>query len=210
MLFSVFQQILDFGGINMNIKLYPCFEHWKTFQQIWIISDFHFNDPDSKFFRKDYPGDLEFVSNINKKCGKNDLLICLGDVGDIEFVKKIRAGRKILIMGNHDTGANNYRRKLENGADNHLFDEVYEGPAIINEKIILSHEPILNCPYLFNIHGHVHESRAILPGLWNCCAEHLNYAPISLKTIIKSGKLKEVSSIHRLTIDNAAKRSLRK
>jgi calcineurin-like phosphoesterase family protein len=118
-------------------------------------------------------------------------------------------GYKVLIMGNHDAGASNYKRKIEeisyfnsddmtqqdaerfkiNGLDmilypdrikelldknkliadkylkkrqedNKLFDEVYEGPLIISDKIILSHEPIENCPpFLFNIHGHDHSGR---------------------------------------------------
>ena len=191
----------------MKIKLYPCFEHWKRFQNIWIISDFHFSDVNSIAFRKTYPGDDEFVAQINKVCGKNDLLICLGDVGNIEYVKKLK-GYKCLITGNHDRGVSNYQRKLVDGVDNHLFDEVYCGPVIINEKIVLSHE-YLNIPYLFNCFGHHHDGFTPIGG-WNCCAEYLGYRPISLKTIIQSGRLKEIESIHRVTIDAATMRSSKK
>lgn len=193
----------------MKINLYPCFEHWKKFQNCFIYSDPHWNDKDSKLFRKDYPGDNEQVKLINSKVGRSDMIIFLGDIGDIEFVKKVR-GYKVLCLGNHDRGASYYQRKIENGIDNHLFDEVYEGPVIINEKIILSHEPITGLNCLFGVHGHVHEQRFILPGYWNCCAEHLNYTPISLKTIIESGRLREVESIHRTTINRATERSRKK
>ena len=39
--------------------------------------------------------------------------------------------------------------------DNKLFDEVYTGVVMLNEKIILSHEPV-DFKYAFNIHGHDH------------------------------------------------------
>ena len=40
--------------------------------------------------------------------------------------------------------------------DNHLFDEVYTGPLVIGEKIILSHEPLPNIDWALNLHGHNH------------------------------------------------------
>lgn len=54
------------------------------------------------------------IDNINKKCTKRDTLIILGDVGDIECVKRLKAGYKVLIMGNHDKGASNYKRVKKN------------------------------------------------------------------------------------------------
>ena len=197
----------------MNIKLYPCFEHCKQFNNIWIYSDPHFNDPDSQFFRKNYPGDTEQVKRINSKVGRKDLIIFLGDIGDLSFAKQVR-GYKVLVQGNHDVGSSNYQRKQESFVDtntgktiiqdNKLFNEVYEGPIIINEKIILSHE-YLNIPYFYNIYGHHHNKLKSSIG-FNCCAEHLNYTPISLKTIIESGELKRITSIHRITIDSATER----
>ena len=56
------------------------------------------------------PSDEEIVKSINSCVGKNDLLIHLGDVGDVEYVRKLK-GYKVLIMGNHDAGASNYQRK---------------------------------------------------------------------------------------------------
>ena len=58
--------------------------------------------------------------------------VCLGDVGDASFVKQIRAGKKSLVLGNH------YKKKDYK----RLFDEIYDGPLLIAEKILLSHEPI--------------------------------------------------------------------
>lgn len=100
-------------------------------------------------------------------------------------------------MGNHDKGASKYTS---------LFDEVYEGPLFISPKLLLSHEPI-NYPYALNIHGHDH-SRWTETNLLklNLCAELINYTPVSLKEIVKSGKLKDIPDIHRATIDEAIKR----
>ena len=119
-------------------------------------------------------------------------------------------------MGNHDGGATNYQRRttidtawngnkeIEFRTDNRLFDEVYEGALMISSKIILSHEPIMSLPaWLFNIHGHDHSNPNLGPHHLNVCAEHINYTPISLTSIIKEGRLHNIEDIHRITIDNA-------
>ena len=70
-------------------------------QTVWIISDPHFGDEDLRAGMPNRPSDEELVRRINAKVGRKDTLIILGDVGDIEFVKKLR-GYKVLICGNHD------------------------------------------------------------------------------------------------------------
>ena len=180
----------------MNLKLYDCFKHWIHGGQIYIYSDPHFADKDSQFFRVNYVGDEEQVKRINSKIGKKDTLIILGDVGDKEYLKKIR-GYKVLILGNHDAGASVYKD---------CVDEIYEGALFISEKIVLSHEPI-DFPFAYNIHGHVHCAKAKNDSNhFNACAEHIDYTPISLKNLVESGVLKKIKSIHRVTIDEATAR----
>ena len=70
-------------------------------------------------------------------------------------------------IGNHD------KKKDYKG----LFDEIYDGPLLIAEKILLSHEPVYGLPWCLNIHGH--------------------------GKLIKGGILSDISSIHRITIDQA-------
>lgn len=89
-------------------------------------------------------------------------------------------------------------------ADNCLFDEVYEGPLFISEKLVLSHEPV-NMPFAFNIHGHEHRYISRDNSL-NVCAEHIGYYPVNLTKEIKKGLLSGVESIHRITIDAATER----
>lgn len=85
-------------------------EEWKDFQTCWVISDLHFNDEDLRKGHPDRISDDDLVRAINSKVGKRDILFILGDVGDISYLRKLR-GYKILIMGNHDAGAENYKRK---------------------------------------------------------------------------------------------------
>ena len=96
-----------------KLNLYPCFSKWLEYDNIYLISDTHFADEEMKPLRKDYIGDDEQVERINKIVHKKDLLICLGDCGNIDYFKKIKAGYKVLIMGNHDKGKTNYQRKIE-------------------------------------------------------------------------------------------------
>lgn len=231
------------------MHLYEIFENaWKKKNgSIWIISDTHFSDKDTFRHRQsqfekvtgihvDTVEELDeyMIKLINSTVGKAGTLICLGDVGNLDCVKRLRASYKVLIMGNHEKGASNYKRlpnphlgvsyltkdkisklpkeiqRLGNYVvDNQLFDEVYEGPLMINEKIILSHEPIMNLPkYLFNIHGHDHNITYIDNRHLNVCADNklLGYKPLNLLSLIKNGLTSRVTSIHRETIDFATAR----
>ena len=163
-------------------------------QTVWIISDPHFGDEDLRQGMDGRPSDEELVRCINAKVGRKDTLICLGDVGDIEFAKQLR-GYKVLICGNHDVGHTIYED---------VFDEVYSGPLMIGEKLLLSHEPI-QTPWALNIHGHDHQG-AKRKGCINVCADVIDYTPINMNQLLKSGIFKDVESIHRTTIDKATER----
>ncbi len=178
-------------------SLYPCFKHWSEEGGVYLVSDTHFKDLD-----RDYMG--YFISNedqfylLNDTCHKNDTLIHLGDVGDLEYIKKLRC-YKVLIMGNHDQSI----EKMEE-----VFDEVYSGPLWISQKLVLSHEPVYLQTYdtaqtiAFNIHGHDHGGQERNFHL-NICQNIFGYIPLNLNQFIKSGELKKINDIHRITIDNA-------
>lgn len=228
----------------MYKNLYDNFAHWFHDGQgtVYFYSDPHFNDPEMVHLRQNYIGDEEQIKRINSKIGKYDTLVVLGDVGDIEWVRKIR-GYKVLVMGNHDMGATKYKRKVIkegfNGflyskeevyqymlkyfphfnisisfdgedwiatADNGLFDEVYEGALMIAPNIILSHEPV-EFPFARNVHGHDHSNW--YQGGINMCAEHIDYTPVPLKTLVEKGMLK-APDIHRETIDKAIDRKAKR
>ena len=229
--------------------LYKPFEHWGE-NTCWIISDTHLDDPHLIHSYPDRPTAAEQVRLINSKVGKNDTLIILGDVGNISYVCQLRAKYKILVMGNHDSGASNYQRhifkqKFDKGlfqkhealgemkrlypdcaysiidsydfldnspcwevcADNCLFDLVFTGPVVIGEKLILSHEPIENCDWCMNIHGHTHDRNIVNDTYhFNVCADVIGYTPINFNKWMKEGHLAKVQSLHRQTINEATDR----
>ena len=232
----------------MIAGLYKIFDHWHLEGTLFIYSDPHFNDTDLNTCIG-RPDAAELVKLINSKVGRNDTIIILGDIVDIEPVKKIR-GYKVLIMGNHDSGRTNYERKIwsmkfdkeqyqrdeallemqrlypgchytisegckfhspfeywEVIADNMLFDEVYEGPLMISEKLILSHEPV-DVSWAFNIHGHIHDPKHKNDKChFNVCSDVIGYVPINMNQWMKQGYLAHIESIHRQTINIADARA---
>ena len=183
-----------------KIKLYDCFKHWYDNGVVYLYSDPHFSDEEMKYLRTNYVGDEEQVRRINSKVGKYDTIIFLGDIGNVEWIKKVR-GYKILIKGNHDGGVGKYKRDRKE--DNKLFDEVYDGFLAINDKIILSHQPVQTMPYAFNIHGHVHGLYVPDNHHCNVCAEHIDYTPVRLDDIVVDNKVKDIKNIHRYFTDIA-------
>ena len=110
-------------------NLYDKFKKWSYIDgehknSIYFISDPHFSDFDSyKYFR--FPElfkvdqnandvikllDKMQIDSINKVCTKRDCLVVLGDIGNLNCVKQLKVGYKVLILGNHDCGASKYTR----------------------------------------------------------------------------------------------------
>ena len=174
--------------------LYDCFPHWGEKNAVWVISDTHFGDKDIQKAFPNRPSDEELIKNINQKVGKTGTLLLLGDIGDIECAKQLK-GYKVLICGNHDAGATNYKE---------IFDEIYTGALIIGEKLILSHEPV-DIPWAFNLHGHDHAGTK-RKGHLNVCADVIGYTPINFNQFLKSGASSKIQTIHRETIDKATER----
>lgn len=179
--------------------LYPCFQHWSEKGSIYIISDTHFYDLDRDIMGYDF-SEMDQFQALLKLCHKNDTLIHLGDVGEPYLLDSIKS-HKVLIMGNHDAG----RIKKH-------FNEVYEGPLWVAEKLALSHEPLClelsatKTPIAFNIHGHDHSRESINDYHLNICQNIYGYYPLNLKQFINSGRLKQIPSIHRATIDRQIER----
>lgn len=196
-------------------QLYKIFQHWSDGGSCFIYSDPHFVgselDQEEINMRKlfNYGSNELQIENINKVVCKNDWLLILGDVGSPKILEQLKCKNIVLIKGNHDKGNENYERYCK---------EIYEGPLFINDKILLSHEPIFNDCWL-NVHGHIHnqfeldkfreEGRHFI-----CVSANLhNYMPINLGDLFKhQGEFKdfisfsEIESIHRKTINRATER----
>ena len=93
-------------------QLYENFQRWSDGGTVWLYSDPHFDDADCKAISTEWPSPEEQIAKINKKVHKGDTLIILGDIGNPEYIKRIKAGYKILIAGNHDAGLTNYKKTV--------------------------------------------------------------------------------------------------
>jgi len=173
-------------------SLYPIFQHWSAKGSVFIYSDTHFDDPDCKLMDSNWPESEEQIKTLKQYCHKNDTLILLGDIGNPQYIEQLKC-YKVLILGNHDQSATKFKP---------YFDEIYTGPLIISDKIILSHEPLPQIPYLFNIHGHDHSKWTQKDfNKLNVCSNVIGYRPLNLGALIKDGLISNVPTIHRWTID---------
>lgn len=136
------------------------------------------------------------IKNWNKRAGKGDRVIVVGDfaLANKEKIREVLSrlnGYKILVMGNHDGYNANFYREAG-------FDEVYKYPIIFNKFWIISHEPMYineNMPYV-NIFAHVH-SNPMYKDYTNqtICVSverpHMNYGLISFEEIKELMEIKE-------------------
>ena len=183
--------------------LYEAFRHWSDGGSVYILSDLHFDDEDCLYMDSGWITPQEQVAIINNMVMKSDTFICLGDVGNPEYIKDIKARKKILILGNHDA----------KGAYKKYFNEIYTGPLFIADKILLSHEPVYGLPWCLNVHGHDHNGvEQYKEGCKhiNLAANVCGYTPLNLGKLIKEGILAEIPSIHRMTIDRASEKKMNK
>lgn len=157
-------------------------------RKIWFTSDFHFGHKNViKYCDRPFSNlsemNSKLIKNYNKLISDEDIVYILGDISFLntksttEIIKSLN-GYKFLIKGNHDPKTNTGYRKMG-------FIEVYDRPILIQNKYILSHEPINQGSKDFvNIYGHLHD-KAINdnPNRFCCCLEKTNYEPISLEDI---------------------------
>ena len=141
----------------------------------------------------------DLIINWNSVVSENDTVIvngdfCLGNRSNIpNFVKQLN-GNKWLIIGNHDYFHIKNKEKYNNIIDFYYkagFSRVYDHPIIINDFIIISHEPIAfiteQCAYA-NIFAHVHNNnmyKDFTKNTFCSSVERINYTPISLAEIQK-------------------------
>ena len=176
----------------MYKSLYEAFRPWYNGGDIFFYADPHFGDVNAQAWRNDNISDEEQIRRINKTVGKEGTIVILGDIGDPEWLARIR-GTIVLVLGNHDKGASRYY-------DYVLPENVFEGPLFIGPKILLSHEPYLS-PFYINLHGHTHGEIQLDGNGLNLCAEHIHYTPVSMKRIRACGALGSIPDIHQFNKD---------
>ena len=89
-----------------------------------------------------------------------------------DAVRRIKQnGRRIfLVLGNHDNGKPSVKYYLDRG-----FDKVYDSPVILEDRWILSHEPVWieAGSHFVNLYGHTHD--LVIPEDYFCYDQD-NYA----------------------------------
>ena len=162
----------------------------------WVIADLHFNHTNvidygnRPFFDVDDMNE-GLIKNWNNTVAKDDIVYVLGDFTlsrrkEVikEFCERL-PGRKVLIMGNHDT------RKpadyIECG-----FTTAVRRPILLEPRVTLMHEPPqpediwYRMKYVF---GHVHNKPCEADKYGNCVCvsvERINYTPVDLDKLLKT------------------------
>jgi len=156
-------------------------------QAKWVFGDNHWNNNGmfnrvySKTFKTKEEYIYKTIKMFNKVVAPDDITVFLGDIGETDIIESVLSrmnGRKVLIMGNHDSFSKS--KAIDMG-----FDEVYDTPTYYNDRLVLSHEPIPVEEGILNVHGHTHLIKLKSEWHLNLCPEWWGYRPVSIKSILK-------------------------
>ena len=124
---------------------------------VYVTSDWHLGhkgiaDRFRTQFNSDAHHDTYIVEGARERLGKNDLLICVGDMSfTVEGMEMIDSlpGRKVLVRGNHDT--------LREVWYQSVFEAVHG--AMAYKGVFITHIPIhpMELYRRANVHGHCHK-----------------------------------------------------
>lgn len=110
-------------------SLYDSYKRWSKTGGVYLISDPHFEDSDTKLMNPNWIAPEDYLERINQMIHKPDTLICLGDCGDLTYFQRMKAGYKILIKGNHDDkGDYFYKRATKK--------EIYDADEITRAELM--------------------------------------------------------------------------
>lgn len=167
----------------------------------YLIADTHFEHANiiqyaNRPFRDVMHMNEMLIRNWNETVEEGDLVYVLGDFTlsrKLEVITNLLQrlkGRKILIMGNHDT------RKPQNYVSCG-FEVATRKPMMVEPGIILMHEPLedpsLICPNCLYFFGHVHDKHCPMDERENCrcvSVERIDYRPLDFDLAIKAMRKK--------------------
>ena len=156
----------------------------------YFIADTHFgHDAIIRYENRPFKDTKEqedvLIKNWNEVVQAEDTVYVLGDFGMSDSKEETMRlcnmlnGKKILIMGNHDTNEPEWYRNCG-------FDEAIRWPILYENFWVLSHEPLYineNMPYA-NVYGHVHANPTYKDSSRQSvcvCVERTEYKPISFE-----------------------------
>ncbi len=159
----------------------------------FFIADTHFGSETIIRYEKRPFGSVQemeeaLIAKWNQVVEKDDTVYVLGDfsenqdiVKDAEVLSRLH-GKKILVMGNHDTHRTSEEWRKAG------FSECSSWPILYEGFFLLSHEPLYinqNMPYA-NLYGHVHGNASYRDvSRQSACVsvERIDYTPISFDEI---------------------------
>ena len=162
----------------------------------YLIADLHYGhaniiEYEHRPFDSAQEMDEKLIKLWNSIINDDDLVYVLGDftlsrrMSTIKTLVKQLKGRKILIMGNHDT--RKPKDYIECG-----FEVATRKPMMVEPGVILMHEPFedasLIAPNYVYFFGHVHANKTLMDEYLNCMCvsvERIDYRPIDLDECIK-------------------------
>ena len=162
----------------------------------YIISDLHFDHfniikYESRPYRDEKEMNNILIHNWNSIVQHDDLVYVLGDFTlsrrkevITNFLNRLN-GRKVLIMGNHDT--RKPKDYIECG-----FEVAIRKPIMVEPGVMLMHEPfddpkLISDNYIY-FFGHVHANHTLMDDYPNCMCvsvERIDYKPIDLDECIR-------------------------
>jgi len=163
----------------------------------FVISDLHLGHGKIVEFENRPPNHQELiVERWNKLVGKNDSVLCLGDLtfGSKEYTQKITSklnGNKFLIRGNHDNRTDTWYRDIGFEPLECIY-KVFKDKYETYTSVLFTHIPVVPLPKgWLNIHGHVHSNKrrgefALSKGHCNVCCEVLDFYPIKIFELLKN------------------------
>ena len=161
----------------------------------YFIADTHYGDEniiryENRPFASVQEMDTAMITKWNQVITDEDTVYVIGDFSayhdeekDRELLKHLN-GKKMLIIGNHDT----HRTPAEWRALG--FMECSPWPIVYQGFFLLSHEPLYinsNMPYA-NIYGHVHGNASYKdasPQSVCVSVERIDYQPITLDEVMR-------------------------
>lgn len=162
----------------------------------FIVADLHFGHEniikyESRPFTNVEEMNAQLVELWNATVSKEDLVYVLGDFTlsrRMDVIKNLvssLSGRKVLIMGNHDT--RKPKDYVECG-----FEVAIRKPLMVEPGVILMHEPFNDPNYIVSnyvyFYGHVHNNPSIMDDYSNCMCvsvERIGYRPIDLDEYVR-------------------------
>lgn len=131
----------------------------------------------------------DMIARWNSVVGPDDVVFstgdfCFGNRSKALSICSRLAGRKRIILGNHDRLK--FKEYYEIG-----FERVYDHPIVIRDFIIMSHEPlqwVKDGSVWLSVYAHVHDQemyKDFTANTFCSSAERIDYTPVELDEIIR-------------------------